>query len=67
MRDVCQCILVDRPQKTRLLCGRVFQDILITETSQVIPTLALEEELAQPFFQYSFHHVLIPPSNGLSL
>ena len=54
-----KCILIDRPQQLIGMSRRILSNILCTHQSEVVPTLALEEELAASFLQYSLDDISI--------
>lgn len=50
-------VLIDRPQQLIGMSRSIFGNILSTHQSEVVPTLALEEELASSFLQYSLDDI----------
>ena len=52
-------ILIDRPQQLIFMSRRVLGNVLCTHQSEVVPTLALEKELAASLLQHSLNDICI--------
>ncbi len=52
-------VLIDRPQQLIGMSRSIFGNILSTHQSEVVPTLALEKELAASLLQHSLNDICI--------